>query len=122
MSARNEIGPNMPGAKVTIEDACREMGHTLPQRLGDQLTPDALKEMFRQHPEGLHFWITDAFHQIDRRVTPQECFRFWKAEIAERLMKDGIFMADKWPDGYAYLAQQWVSPYPEPLIELMRCD
>lgn len=37
-------------------------------------------------------------------------------------MEDGFFMRDMWPGHYAYLAQQWVSPFPEPLVELMRCD
>lgn len=109
-------------AKPTLEEACRAMGLSQPAPIGEPLAIDGLKDLFRQHPAGVHFWITDAFHQVTRLIPPQECFRFWQQEVSARLMVDGVFMREMWPERYAYLAQQWTSPYPEPLIELMRCD
>lgn len=86
------------------------------------LTSDDLVRLFAETPGGVHFWITDAFHQVTGRIAPHQCYRFWKQEVRHRLLEDGIFSRDMWPGHYAYLAQQWASPFPEPLIELMRCD
>ncbi|KGM34580.1 hypothetical protein [Inquilinus limosus] len=108
--------------RQTIEDACRDLGVETPERIGGQLPPEDLKRLLRDQPDGIHLWITDVFHEVVDRIPPERCFRFWKAEVRSRLMEDCGFARELWPDGYAYLAQQWVSPYREPLVELMRCD
>ncbi|MBW8724270.1 MAG: hypothetical protein JF625_03810 [Inquilinus limosus] len=108
--------------RQTIEQLCRELGLEEPAPIGDQLGSEDLKRLFRAGPAGVHLWITDAFHQVTERIPPERCFRFWKSEVQPRLMEDGIFARELWPERYAYLAQQWRSPYREPLIELMRCD
>ncbi|WP_342239790.1 hypothetical protein [Inquilinus sp. OTU3971] len=106
----------------TIEQACRDLGVEAPGRIGPQLGPEDLKRLFRAAPVGVHLWITDVFHLVIERIPPELCFRFWKSEVQSRLMEDGFFMRELWPERYAYLAQQWTSPYREPLVELTRCD
>jgi hypothetical protein len=108
--------------RPTIYEASRALGVPKPGRIGDPLTTAALVAVWRGSPTGAHLWVTDVFHRVLNQVPPQGCFRFWKAEVKPRLMQDGIFCRDLWPGGYAYLAYRWVSPFPEPLIELMRCE
>lgn len=106
----------------TIEQACRELGLEEPGPIGGQLAPEDLKRLLRAEPHGVHLWVTNVFHQVTERILPERCFRFWKSEVQPRLMEDGFFMRELWPERRAYLAQQWRSPYREPLVELMRCD
>lgn len=108
--------------RQTIEQACRELGIEAPERIGAQLTPETLRHLLRGWPLGVHLWVTDVFHQVLERIPPERCFRFWTSDVRLRLMEHGAFVREFWPDGTAYLAQQWVSPYREPLVELMRCD
>jgi hypothetical protein len=106
----------------TIDAACRALGVTEPGRIGDMLPPNSLKEVLRSAPKGLHFWITDVFGIVTKCVEPAFCHHFWKHEVKIRLMEDGGFMREMWPERYAYIAYRWRSPFPEPLVELMRCD
>ncbi|MGO1080606.1 hypothetical protein [Inquilinus sp. CA228] len=106
----------------TIEQACRELGLEEPASIGGQLGSEDLKRLFRAAPVGVHLWITDVFRLVIERIPPERCFRFWKSEVQPRLMEDGGFARELWPERYAYLAQQWRSPYREPLVELTRCD
>jgi hypothetical protein len=106
----------------SIEEACRQLGVAHPQRMGDMLPPEPLKQLFRRTPKGLHLWVTDVFHRVIDRIPPERCFHFWKHEVQERLLEDGGFVREAWPGGYAYLAQRWASPFEGPLVELMRCD
>lgn len=108
--------------RLTIEQACRELGLAQPKRVGGQMPPETLKRLFKDAPKGVHLWITDAFHEIIERIPPEQCFRFWKSNVRQRLLEDGLFVREAWPGNYAYLAQQWESPFKEPLIQLMRCD
>jgi hypothetical protein len=108
--------------KRTIEELCRDLGVAAPKRLGRQLNSEEPKDLFQSAPTGVHFWIPDAFHGVVERIPPEQCYRFWKREVQHRLLENSGFVREAWPDGYAYLAQAWRSPYAEPLVELLRCE
>lgn len=106
----------------TIEQLCRELGIEEPERIGGQLASEDLKRLLRAEPHGVHLWITDVFHRVLEQIPPERCFHFWKSEVRPQLMEDGGFARELWPERYAYLAQQWASPFREPLVELTRCE
>ncbi|MGO4722614.1 MULTISPECIES: hypothetical protein [unclassified Inquilinus] len=108
--------------RQTIEEVCRELGLAQPGRIGDMLPSEQMKQLLRDNPEGVHLWVTNVFQEVIERIPPRRCFHFWKSEVQQRLMEDGGFANDMWPGRYAYLAQQWKSPFGEPLVQLMQCD
>lgn len=93
-----------------------------PERVGRMLTSLGLERLFKEAPGGVHFWITTMFDEVIERIPPNQCFRFWKREVKQRLLEDGVFLREHWPGQYAYLAQEWRTPFPEPLVQLKRCE
>lgn len=106
--------------RQSIEAAVAEVTQAQPRCLRSVVNADDMAELFRRRGPA-HLWITDDFGCVIERIEPQWCFYFWKHELKTRLMEDGFFMRELWPERYAYLASEWESPYPEPLLELRRC-
>ena len=105
----------------SVVDAIRTLGLSEPRREQPHLGTVEIAELFREHGAA-HLWITDPFGDIKRRIAPNDCFAFWKDELNGRVMEDPRFVREQWLGGTAYLVSAWTSPFPEPLLELRRCE
>src|SRR5258708_410663 len=86
-----------------------------------RMTAAEIAELFRTKGPA-HLWVTDVFHVVHRRIAPEWCFKFWKTELKDGVIEEPAFVREQWPDGYAYLVMEWISPFPEPLLEVTRWD
>jgi hypothetical protein len=104
-----------------IEEIWKQIGVSAPERIRGQLTADDIAELLRNSGK-VHFWVTDVFHCVIECIPLDRCFAFWKEEVKQRVVEERSFAREQWPGGYAYLASEWRSPFPEPIVELMRWD
>jgi hypothetical protein len=104
-----------------IDEIWKELGVPTPERIRDQLTAKDIADLLRSS-RAVHFWVTDVFHGVIERIPLNRCFAFWKEEVKERVVEEEGFAREQWPGGYAYLASEWRSPFPEPVVELMRWE
>jgi hypothetical protein len=110
----------IPASKSqTMEEALADVLQAKPRCLRRALNVEDVSDLFRRRGPA-HLWITDQFGFVIERVEPQWCFHFWKHELKTRLMEDGFFMRELWPECTAYEASEWESPYRKPLLELRR--
>jgi hypothetical protein len=71
---------------------------------GRQLTSTEIKEILTESV----FVVADVGQRLNW-IKQEEVFDFWKTDLQKRLWnKDGKIDLDKFPDGYAYLATEWV--------------
>ena len=80
------------------------------------LTADNIKDLLRQGQ--VNFIIADVGLKptlVDRN----QCFDFWKLEVEKHLVTDiNKINIDIFPDSYAYLASEWTTDSPTPIILL----
>lgn len=103
-----------------FEEALRLAGEPEPMTLRSIIQADEIADLLRSGP-GAHLWVTDIFDAILLQIAPADSFRFWKEELQQRVMRDGVMAQGLYPDDWAYLVSQWRSPYAEPLLQVKKC-
>ena len=78
------------------------------------LDREIIKKLLKQAP--IVFVLADIGSKL-KWIDPNQCYRFWKEEIQERLAENpDKFYLNDFPDGYAYFASEWTSEDGEPII------
>jgi hypothetical protein len=105
----------------SVVEALQSHGLAEPRRLRSHLTTLEIAALFRE-PGAAHLWITDAFGDISRRVSPEDGRAFWQEELNGKIVEKPGFTRARSLGGTAYQVSEWTSPFPAPVLEVRRCD